>query len=85
MNIDYSPEFSRRFKKLTKELQFKAVEREKIFRRDQFDPRIKTHKLHGKLAGRWAFWIDHKNRIIFSFMKNNLIYFHTVGDHDIYK
>ncbi|MFZ2205732.1 MAG: type II toxin-antitoxin system mRNA interferase toxin, RelE/StbE family [Minisyncoccia bacterium] len=85
MNIDYSPEFYRRFKKLPQELKIKAVEREKVFRKDQFDPRLKTHKLAGKLAGKWAFWIDHKNRIMFSFVERNLVYFHTVGGHDIYK
>ena len=85
MYIDYSPEFVRRFKKLSSELKFKALEREKIFRKDQFDSRLKTHKLSGKLAGRYAFWIDFKNRIIFSFINKKLIYFHSVGGHDIYK
>ena len=85
MNIYYSPEFSRRFKKLTRELKFKAFEKEKLFRKDQFHPQLRTHKLSGKLDGRWAFWIDFKNRIVFSFIDSKSIHFHSVGDHDVYK
>lgn len=85
MNIYYSPEFRRRFKKLSRELKLKALEKEKIFRKDQFHPQLKTHKLSGKLSGRWAFWIDFKNRIMFSFKDSTTIYFLSVGDHDIYR
>ncbi len=85
MNIDYSPEFVHRFKKLSKEVKLKAIEKEKIFRKDQFDSRLKTHKLSGKLKGRYAFWIDFKTRIIFSFLNQKLVRFHSVGSHDIYK
>jgi mRNA-degrading endonuclease YafQ of YafQ-DinJ toxin-antitoxin module len=85
MNIYYSPEFVRRFKKLSRELKTKALEKEKIFRTNYRDPRLRTHKLSGKLRGRLGFWIDFKNRIIFSFMDSTTVYFHSVGDHDIYK
>ncbi|MEI7709676.1 MAG: type II toxin-antitoxin system mRNA interferase toxin, RelE/StbE family [bacterium] len=85
MDIYYSPEFKRLFKKLPRELKIKALKKEKIFRKDQFHPQLKTHKLSGKLAGRSAFWIDFKNRIMFSFVDSKTIHFHSVGDHDIYK
>ncbi len=85
MNIFYSPEFNRRFKKLTRDLKIKALTKEKIFRKDPFHPQLKTHKLSGKLEGRWAFWIDFKNRIMFSFVDEKTVHFHSVGDHDIYK
>lgn len=85
MDIDYSLEFVRRFKKLSHRLKIKAVEKEKFFRKDQFDASLQTHKLSGKLAGRYAFWIDFKNRIIFSFVNSKLVRFHSVGSHDIYK
>jgi mRNA-degrading endonuclease YafQ of YafQ-DinJ toxin-antitoxin module len=85
MEIEYSPEFVRRFNKLPKELKLKALEKEKIFRKDQFDLRLKTHKLNGKLKGRYAFHVDFKNRIIFSFVNPKLARFLSVGTHDIYK
>lgn len=85
MNIDYSPEFVRCFKKLSHELKIKTFEREEIFRKDQFDPRLKTHKLSGKLKNDYAFCVDFKTRIIFSFVNKKLIRFHSIGSHDIYK
>ena len=85
MDIYYSPEFIRCFKKLPKELKLKAIEKEKIFRKNYLDPRLKTHKLSGKLCGYLSFSIDFKNRIIFSFVNEKLVYFHSVGSHDVYK
>ena len=85
MIIEYSPEFRRLFKKLPNALKLKALEKEKIFRKNIFEPSLKTHKLSGKMAGRLAFWIDYGNRIIFSKVNSKLIHFHSIGDHDIYK
>jgi mRNA-degrading endonuclease YafQ of YafQ-DinJ toxin-antitoxin module len=85
MIIEYSPEFRRLFKKLSQELKLKALEKEKIFRIDYRDSRLKTHKLSGKLDGKQAFWIDYRVRIVFTKIKNDYIYFHSIGGHDIYK
>ena len=85
MNIDYSPEFARRFKKLPQELKFRVVEKEKIFRKNYRDFRLKTHKLSGKFKGRMAFWVDFKTRIIFSLINPRLAHFLSIGSHDIYK
>ncbi len=85
MNIEYSPEFARCFKKLSNELKLKVLEKEKIFRKNSRDSRLKTHKLSGKLAGRLAFWIDFKTRIIFSFSGPKNVHFHSIGSHDVYK
>jgi len=85
MKIDYSPEFRRRFKKLSRGLKIKALEKEKLFRKNYRDSKLKTHKLSGKLAGKLAFWIDFRNRVIFSFIDPKMVRFHSVGSHDIYK
>lgn len=85
MNIDYSPEFKRRFKKLSKEVKLKALEKETIFRKNYRDPKLKTHKLSGKLSGKFAFWIDFQNRIIFSFVDPHNVRFHSIGGHYIYR
>ncbi len=85
MYIDYSTEFSRRFKKLPIEVKMEAVQKEKLFRKDPFYPSLKTHKLSGNLKGRWAFSVSYKYRIIFAFIKEKYIVFHTIGKHDIYK
>lgn len=84
LKILYSPRFAKRFRKLPWRVRAQAMEREVIFRADPFDARLKTHKLHGELVDCWAFSIDHSTRIIFSFEKDGVVYFHAVGGHDLY-
>ncbi len=85
MRIYYSSKFEREYKKLSRKIKLLAEEREHIFRQDPFDPRIDTHKLHGRLKEYWAFSIDTKYRIIFEFVKKNIVWFHSAGDHSIYQ
>lgn len=85
MEIKYSPKFIRQFKKLSKEIKVSALECEKMFRQNPFDPKLKTHKLHGTMQEYWAFSISYNYRIGFTFADTNLIYFHAIGSHDIYK
>lgn len=61
-----------------------AEEKERIFKINPFDPRLKTHKLHGKYKGAYSFSIDYKYRVLFDFIDGNSVDFHTIGDHDIY-
>lgn len=86
MEIIYTSKFKRGFKKLPTSVQYLAVEKELIFREDFFDFQLNTHKLHGKFKDFWSFSIDHKYRIIFEFSRDRKkVYFHSIGDHDIYE
>lgn len=86
MEIIYSSKFAREYKKLPNKAKDIAEEQEAIFRKDPFDPKLKTHKLKGKLSGFLSFSIGFEYRIIFEFSKDKKIaYFHSVGDHDIYQ
>lgn len=86
MEIIYSSKFAREYKKLPKDIKILAEEQETIFRKDPYDTRLKTHKLKGKFDGFLSFSISYKYRIIFEFAKDRkTVYFHTVGDHDIYQ
>jgi proteic killer suppression protein len=85
MNIEYSPKFTKQFKKLPKEIKENAILCEKLFRKNPFDQRLKTHKLHGTMKEYWAFSISYNYRIGFTFTDSNLIRFHAVGTHSIYK
>ncbi|MBU1015391.1 type II toxin-antitoxin system mRNA interferase toxin, RelE/StbE family [Patescibacteria group bacterium] len=84
MKISYSPEFERRYRRLPLEAKRKAESKEEIFRQNPFDPRLKTHKLHGRLGNYWAFSVDHMYRIVFLFEKEG-VRFSAVGDHSLYK
>ena len=83
MRIRYSPKFSRQYKKLSQEVRENAERKEKIFRKNPFDLRLKTHKLHGSDEGFMAFSVNYSFRIIFSFEEDEVV-FYEIGDHDIY-
>jgi len=85
MRIFYSPEFSRKYKRLPDLVKESAKEKIEIFRRDPFDASLKTHKLHGKFRDFWSFSIDYEYRIIFKFEPDDIIKFYSMGGHAIYK
>ncbi len=85
MKIEYSPKFVRLYKKLPEEIKILAEKQMEIFCQNPFDSRLKTHKLSGPLRNYWAFWINYQYRIIFSFLSEDTIRFHIVGDHKIYE
>ncbi len=84
MEIFYSSRFLLKYEKLPKEVKEKAEKQEKIFRKNPFDPRLKTHKLQRKLNKCWAFSIDFQYRIVFGFEDCNVIKFYSIGGHSIY-
>lgn len=86
MEIIYSSKFAREYKKIPEQVKRLAEKKEDIFRNNPFDPKLRTHKLKGKFNGFLSFSIGYKYRIIFEFSKNKKqIYFHSIGDHDIYQ
>ncbi|MFA4818456.1 MAG: type II toxin-antitoxin system mRNA interferase toxin, RelE/StbE family [Patescibacteria group bacterium] len=86
MEVIYSSKFAREYKRLPDNIKDIAEQQEKIFRQNPFDSKLKTHKLKGKLSGFLSFSIGYKYRIIFEFSKDkDAVFFHSVGDHDIYQ
>jgi mRNA interferase YafQ len=85
MQIIYSPKFSRLYKKLPTEIKHSIEKKELLFRKDPFTSSLKTHKLTGPLEGLYAFSVDYSYRVLFEFADNDTVYFHAVGDHDVYK
>ena len=61
-----------------------AEERERLFRKNPFDRVLETHKLHGRFKEYWTLSINNVNRAIFEFVKEDIVWFHSVGDHSIY-
>jgi mRNA-degrading endonuclease YafQ of YafQ-DinJ toxin-antitoxin module len=84
MKIYYSSKFAKEYRKLPTKIKPKAEKRENVFRKNPFDPRLKTHKLSGILAGYLAFSVDYQYRIIFEFKNEQTVWFHAVGTHEIY-
>lgn len=85
MKIYYSSKFEKEYKKLPKKVKLTAEKKEKLFRQDPFCPSLKVHRLTGKLKDYWAFSIDYQYRIIFEFANKDIVWFHSVGTHEIYE
>ena len=85
MEIIYSTKFFREYKRLPLNIKKLAEKRQLIFLKNPFDPRLKTHRLTGKLKDYWSFSIDYKHRIIFELRDRNEVWFHSVGTHAIYR
>jgi mRNA interferase YafQ len=63
---------------------FSTLERLSI---QPFSPELKTHKLHGKLAGLWACEVEYDCRIVFTFETDphtgkDLIVLADIGNHN---
>jgi mRNA-degrading endonuclease YafQ of YafQ-DinJ toxin-antitoxin module len=84
MKILYLKKFIKQYKKLSPEIKKLAEEKEKIFRKNPFDSKLKTHKLHGDLKVFLSFSINNNVRIIFVFYENKNVRFYAVGNYDIY-
>lgn len=83
--VKYSTSFLKHLLRLPRNVAEKAKKCELIFREDTFDPRLRTHKLHGKEKEIWAFWINYTYRIKFIFLNEEEVLFLDIGTHDVYK
>ena len=80
--VEYSSKFLRQLNKLSGPIQDLAQAREIVFKSNPFDPRLNTHKLHGKDRRHWAFWVTAKIRIKFLFLGAGQVLYLEIGLHD---
>jgi len=70
---------------MPKVVKAKAEEKREIFQKNPFDPRLDTHKLHGKYKEYWAFTVIGQYRIMLVFSGREFVDFINIGTHEIYK
>lgn len=87
MEIYLTSKFKKKYKRLPKLIKEKAIEKEKIFIKNPFDPRLETHNLHGEYKDYLAFSIDKSWRIMFQFLNatKTKVAFVNIDTHNIYK
>jgi len=85
VTIHTTSRFEKSYRKLPERIQTEAKRKEIIFRRNPFDPRLKTHKLHGVEKEAWAFSITRSHRIKFLFLERGNALFLDIGTHDVYE
>jgi mRNA-degrading endonuclease YafQ of YafQ-DinJ toxin-antitoxin module len=84
-DVYYTLHFIRALKKLPKVLQAEMRERDRWFKDNCFDSRLRTHKLSGKLDGFWSFSLTHKYRVLFHFANDAEVILDDIGDHALYR
>ena len=83
-----TPTFRRTLNKLSREQKRSAKVAFQIFKKDPFDVRLKTHKIHHLSAhyGRtvYAVWVEGDLRVVF-YLKGNTVVSLEIGTHSIYR
>lgn len=85
LEILYQPTFVRQYKKLPKDLQEEVKEKIALFKKEPDHAFLKTHKLKGRLSGRWSFSVNYEYRIVFNYLSKKEVTLICVGNHDVYK
>lgn len=85
LSLELSPTIQKQLKKL-KRKNTKAYQRFRILAKiliaDPFAPKLKTHKLRGSLAGRYAFSLDQSLRVVFRFKDSATLVLIALGTHN---
>jgi proteic killer suppression protein len=85
IKISWDQGFKRTYRKKVKkdaELKDRFWEATELFEKDPFNPRLRTHKLTGKLEGLWAFSVSFDCRVIFNFVSKAEVLLIDIGGHD---
>lgn len=85
MKIAYTASFLKMLKGFDVDLQNEVIEKTELFKDRKNHKSLSVHKLHGKFAGRYSFYINYKIRIVFEYVNKEEAMFMLVGSHDIYK
>lgn len=81
MRLAQSSAFRRRVKKLTPSERQAVAAALRRFAADPFDAALRSHKLSGELAGKWAFSAGYDLRVVFT-LEGDLATLLAVGSHD---
>jgi mRNA-degrading endonuclease YafQ of YafQ-DinJ toxin-antitoxin module len=85
IKISWDQGFKKVYRKKVKndpELKGRFWDAVEMFAKDPFHPRLRTHKLTGRLEGLWAFSVSFDCRVIFKFLSKTEILLIDIGGHD---
>jgi plasmid maintenance system killer protein len=85
IKIGYLPIFIRQLKKLEDLLAQEVIGKIDLFKDPKNHDLLKVHKLHGRLKGRYSFYVNYKIRVVFIYVYKKEAMLFSVGDHDVYK
>ena len=79
--VHITPDFEKAYLRLPKHIQNLATRKDQRFRKEAFDPSLRTHKLKGELSAYWAYsvnrecYFDFSDHAKFSIMMSALMRF----------
>ncbi|MEK7683956.1 MAG: hypothetical protein AAB466_00890 [Verrucomicrobiota bacterium] len=82
-----APKFWRNFKNLTASPKLSVKEAWQIFKRDPFDLRLRTHKIHRLSAalGKTVYAVDvERNLRVVFYLEGRIVFTLNIGTHDVY-
>ena len=85
IEVTFSSTFQRAFRKRitgNSDLQARFWQKVAQFQQDPFQPKLRTHKLSGKMKNMWSFSIEYDARVIFYFTDDGRAVFVDIGTHD---
>jgi addiction module RelE/StbE family toxin len=86
LEIEYTKSFLKQYSKLNPLVRRKTKTAINKFQKNPKDSSLKSHKLNGILADKYAFSVDHQYRIVFQMNKEKGSFeFLKIGTHQIYK
>lgn len=85
MKINLSPRFKRAYKKLPSGIKDNFDKKIALFIENPKDPKLKAHKLKGKLQSCLSFYLRDGYRVLFEFSEAKTIDLLDVGPHDKYQ
>ncbi len=85
MKVNLSPRFKRAYKKLPLGIKDEFDKKVVLFIDDPKDPKLKTHKLKGKLQSCLSFYLCDGYRVLFEFSSTQTIDLLDIGPHDKYQ
>jgi mRNA-degrading endonuclease RelE of RelBE toxin-antitoxin system len=81
--VHVTPDFEKAYLRLPKHVQNLATRKDEWFRKDAFDPRLRTHKLRGELSAYWAYSVNREYRVLFRFLGPGEALYYDGGSHEI--
>jgi len=88
MNIYFSKEFIKNYRKITKKnisLREKVKMNLRVFRENPRHPSLRLHRLKGKMVDDWSISIQSDLRIVFTYISDGILLV-DIGNHkEVYK
>lgn len=85
IEIAASASFERAYRKRVRgdaDLEQRFARMLAVFAQNPHDPRLRTHKLTGELAGLWSFTVAYDCRVVFRFSDSARVVLVDIGTHD---